>query len=153
MRIVFLDVDGVLNYQGCKFSCGRYVGIDPKKIEYLKRIVDETGAVIVLTSSWKDGWDPTHKEDQDMLATYLDKNLANFGLKIISKTYDHGNDRGAGIKKWMEDRPVESFVILDDCVFDYEREGITDRFVHTRWKDGLTEEDAQKAITILNTKI
>ena len=153
MKVIFLDVDGVLNYEGCTFSCGRYVGVDPAKIKLLNHIVDETNAIIVLTSTWKMDWEPILKDQQTPLGNYLDRELRKGGLKIRDKTWDYPPARGEGIKRWIKERPVESFVILDDCVFDYEREGITDRFVHTRWKDGLTEEDAQKAITILNTKI
>ena len=65
-KIVFLDVDGVLNSITTKDRCGPYVGIDDKKVSNLKDIIDATSAKIVLVSSWKEGWkkEPQHKKDK-----------------------------------------------------------------------------------------
>lgn len=149
MKVIFLDVDGVLNYHGCMYSCGRYIGVDPEKVGYLKQIVDSTGAIIVLTSTWKSEWE-SFKELQDSLGHYLDRELAKFGLKIRSKTHDCIIDRGAGIKRWIAERAVESFVIMDDNEFDFESEGLKDRLVKTDFERGLTREDVEKAEKILN---
>ena len=132
MKVIFLDVDGVLNCKGTEARCGHYQGIDVGRVQHLRQIVDATGAVIVLTSTWKDGWEREYKEDQDPLANYLDRKLRAAGLRILDKTEDKGYDRGAGILRWMEGRPVESFVILDDEPFDYESfPALADRWVKT----------------------
>ena len=57
MKIIFLDVDGVLNSQDLLERCGedKLVPIDEENIRCLKEIVDETGAEIVLSSSWRFG--------------------------------------------------------------------------------------------------
>ena len=61
-KIIFLDFDGVLNiehYQGLLQNQGKswqdeYGAIfDPNAVKQLKRIIDATGADIVVESSWK----------------------------------------------------------------------------------------------------
>ena len=73
MKIVFLDIDGVLNCEGSRSRCVGYRGIDDKKVENLAQIVKATGAKIVLISTWKDDWRKTDKAHQGMMANYLDK--------------------------------------------------------------------------------
>ena len=153
MKVIFLDIDGVLNCGSTEARCGYYLGIDDDKVQRLRRIVDATGAKIVLTSTWKDGWDREYKEDQDALANYLDRKLKAEGLRILDKTDDEHHDRGAGILRWIEGRPVESFVILDDCLFDYNEMGLLQHLVETTEgtdDGGLQNEHVQRAIEILN---
>lgn len=153
MKVIFLDVDGVLNCRSTEARCGHYIGIDDDKVQRLRQIVDATGAVIMLVSSWKDGWDREYKEDQDALANYLDRKLNAAGMRILDKTEDNHHDRGAGILRWTEGRPVESFVILDDCLFDYREMGLLSRLVETTEgadDGGLQDVHVQRAIEILN---
>ena len=58
MKVIFLDVDGVLNaaYTRERAPSGT-IGLNPQMVRQLKRIVDATGAVAVLVSSWKKDWD------------------------------------------------------------------------------------------------
>ena len=50
MKVIFLDVDGILTYIN---SGEQNEGIDETRVERLKEIVDETDAKIVIISSWK----------------------------------------------------------------------------------------------------
>ena len=77
LKIIFLDVDGVLNCKSTPDRCYGYIGIEDEKVNHLKRIVEETSAKIVLISSWKEYWKKNpYKSHQDCLANYLDKKLA-----------------------------------------------------------------------------
>eukprot|EP00931_Biecheleriopsis_adriatica_P005960 TRINITY_DN107425_c0_g1_i1.p1 TRINITY_DN107425_c0_g1~~TRINITY_DN107425_c0_g1_i1.p1 ORF type:complete len:508 (+),score=94.15 TRINITY_DN107425_c0_g1_i1:51-1574(+) len=49
LRLLFLDVDGVLNTMGTR-NCG---SIEPKLLERLRQILTETGAVVVLSTTWR----------------------------------------------------------------------------------------------------
>ena len=70
--------------------------------------LDETGAKVVLSSSWR----YTRK------AQNLKELLANFEIYTESTPYIHGK-RGLEIKQWLLDNPeVEDFVILDDEIFE-----------------------------------
>lgn len=56
-KIIFLDIDGVLNsadHLDHTKHCNGYSDISPKKVKLLKKIVDRTGAEIVLSSTWRD---------------------------------------------------------------------------------------------------
>ena len=60
MRIVFLDFDGVLNshaYFNARTEKFEDVGeageLDPTAVERLNRIIDATGALVVVSSSWR----------------------------------------------------------------------------------------------------
>lgn len=160
MKILFLDVDGVLNCITTKDRCGIYTGIEDAKVKVLKEIIDETNALIVLSSDWKYGWhkELANKVFQDEHANYLDKKLKNQNLVIIDRTYEYyASERGKGIKEFLylmkrQNKEVEGFVILDDRSFDFEKEGLLEHFVHTSYKTGLNEEIKLKAIKILNEK-
>lgn len=155
MKIIFLDVDGVLNDRNTKHTTRGALGIDidDTKIQYLKNIVDATSAQIVLCSGWKLGWNP-NIENQDISAQYLINKLSKYGLTIMDRTYDPDgfSNRGAGIKNWLVAHPtVETWVVLDDEIFiDYEEQGIIPHLIKSSFYDkGLTEELAEQAIKIL----
>ena len=86
MKIIFLDVDGVLNCQKSESHCQGCIGIDNDKVKRLRKIVEATGAKIVLCSSWKTFWEKVHKDDQRELANYLDRKLKRENLYIFDKT-------------------------------------------------------------------
>ena len=155
MKILFLDIDGVLNCEDSRSRCVGYRGIDDKKVENLASIVKATGAEIVLISTWKEDWRKTDKVHQGMMANYLDKKLKKQGLTALDKTCDYIGERylsrGEGILEYLTRHEVESYVILDDFQFDYDSCGLTDNYVKTdNYNGGLTEELAEKAIGILN---
>lgn len=155
IKIIFLDIDGVLNCEGSRSRCVGYRGIDDKKAENLAKIVKETGAEIVLTSTWKESWRKTDKTRQGMMANYLDKKLKKQGLVVFDKTRDFVGERylsrGEGILEYLARGGVQGYVILDDYQFDYDSCGLTENYVKTdNYNGGLTEELAEKAIGILN---
>ena len=85
MKVIFLDIDGVLNTPSSESRCGEYIGIDDEKVEKLKKIVEKTKAEIVLISTWKKYWRKEEKLKplQYYSANYLDEKLANQGLKAL----------------------------------------------------------------------
>ena len=152
MKVIFLDIDGVLNCQSSQSSCHGMMGIDDDKVKRLKEIVKATGAKIVLISSWKADWQKLLKEQQGAMANYLDKKLKRQGLVIMDKTEDTSVDRGQGILDWLDGKKIESFVILDDEDFDYQEVNIADRVVKTNFyndKGGLQDREMNQAIEML----
>ena len=154
-KVIFLDVDGVLNCRSTEDKCGAYRGIDDKKVSLLKEIVDATGAIIVLISSWKECWtnNPRYKPKQDEMATYLDEKLAKQGLVIRDKTRD-GNPfrRGKGILRFIERQKeigidIRKYVILDDEIFDYLEAKMSWHLIRTDFEqNGLEKKHVRKAI-------
>lgn len=155
MKVIFLDVDGVLNYRGCKEMFNGLYGVDEDRLDKLAEIAHSTKAAIVLTSTWKQLWDnqPVNSTSLDPMALYLVNKLKSRGLHLTDRTEERDpNQRGHGIKAWLRKVPdIESWVVLDDEVFpDYKECEITKRLVHTSFEHGLTDKHVEKAIKILN---
>jgi len=115
----------------------------------LKKIIHETGAVIVLSSTWRTSQETTR---------IVNENLAKYGIQpCVSSTPDYGwqGTRTKEILWWVDQNDgVASWVALDDMDLTFpsgpEGERMKPHFVHTRSERGLTEELAAKAIGILD---
>ena len=151
MNIIFLDIDGVLNCETTTASVGNYTGIEDEKVRLFAEIVRQTNAEIVLTSTWKEFWyrEESKKEMQDAFANHLDAKLNACGLSVFDKTVDQIFDRGEGILRFIKEYKPESFVILDDNLFDYRETGLAAHLIRTDLLVGMTQEDADRAISIL----
>lgn len=148
VKIVFVDVDGVINNDTTKArSPGGYIGVSDKLIKRLKKIVDDTGAKIVLSSDWR----IDREESKDF--RYLRQKLYYKGnLTIFDYTPDiHWEKRGQEIRTWLAKHPVDNFIVLDDIDFpDFNFEDFMDHVIITNEKTGLTDENVKQAIAILN---
>lgn len=146
MKYIFLDVDGVLNNnRTVAKSPEGYVGISSGLVKRLARIVKATGAQLVLSSTWK----TSNPED----FKYLSRKLMQSGLYLVGKTKEPENRawrRGLGIKNYITEHECDTYVILDDELYDFEEEKMLDHTVLTDARNGLTEDDVKKAIDILN---
>lgn len=157
MKVIFLDIDGVLNSRAYdrKRNWNEQTDIDETRLPLVKKIVDETGAKIVLSSTWREHWskDPTLCDGDGV---YINKTFAKFGLEVFDKTPDLGIkfDRPDEINLWLEttQEAIEGFVIIDDYRYAWGK--LADRFVKTNPHLGLgiEEEHVQKAIEILKEK-
>lgn len=152
VKVIFLDIDGVLNDVESKTREPKgYIGIDDAKVRLLRKIVEETKANIVLTSTWKKWWEH-NDEDCDTSGHYMNQKLRKEQLRIIDKT-DYMNERGQGISEWLVKHPnVTAWAVLDDDVFDdFEEYGIMPHLVKTDFhRGGLKETHVERAIQLLN---
>lgn len=126
MNIIFLDIDGVLNDKEHFIRVNdmfdtkklnnidrRLIYIDCTKLNLLKEICDLTGSKVVVTSSWK------------FLDNYneIEAKLIELGIPIIGKTKYLSYERGKGIKEYIEENNIKSYIVLDDQIFeDYDKE-------------------------------
>lgn len=173
MKAIFLDVDGVLtNSEYLNYETRH---INPEKIRLLSQIVKKTDAVIVLISTWKDGYNKKTGE-KDEYFKVLEQVLKKYGLTIYDITDHipaqtqesmqfsvsladfehihcvHGTGRAAEVEKWIHEHHPENYVILDDEDHDWKDYGYDNHWVQTSWYDpngGLTENDVIKTIQIL----
>lgn len=145
MKVLFLDVDGVLNKANTKENTATgYDFVEDVFVRRLKDIVDQTGCKIVLSSDWR--YD-AHTELNPELDELEDK-LAEYGLVLYSFTPIINNHRGREIQSWLDAHTgVSSFVILDDRG---DMEPNEERLVRTLFSHGLTEENKREAIKVLN---
>ena len=91
MKILFLDIDGVLNSRAYdrRRNWDEQTNIDETRLPLLREIVDRTGAAIVLISTWR-----AHLDDgmnaRDAAGEYVVRTFAKYGLRIFGKTPDLG---------------------------------------------------------------
>ena len=163
-KVIFLDIDGVLNDEGANLRNGVY--IDNDMVIRLKKIVEATGAQIVLSSSWR----KAYFDFLENLENGLESNQAELimlhdmfeqhGLQIKDRTEYISSGpyaRPAEIRAWLASAyDIKSFVILDDDDF-WAWNWLSDRFVMTKrhgedgsWVRGLDDENVTQAIAILN---
>lgn len=160
-KIIFLDIDGVLNsadYFDQTKHCEGYSEINPEQVKLLKEIIDRTGAEIVLSSTWR-SLGKRKDEPEHPMYTYLTDTLQEYGLEIIDHTPYIDQDRPKEIKAWLDaqlDKDIR-FVSIDDDYpqHKYDEVGIGNCLVKTSFyeKDGgLRWEHVEKAIEILNRR-
>lgn len=154
MKYIFLDIDGVLNhheyykrmyaaenvrlrsiYDDVPYPLNEF---DPLCVERVNRLVDVTGAEVVLSSSWRVDGEP-----------YMSNIFAKVGLPKISGMTPvlASSKRGDEINEFMKSHPCDNYVILDDdddilC----EQSG---HFVKCSYGTGFDDDALSKAITIL----
>lgn len=155
IKIIFLDIDGVLVTRESMMRKQRLNGhctFDEKAVTQLNRITDMTGAVIVMSSTWRTFF----KTVSDIRKLLKERGVTG---KLIDRTKDLGGfERGKEIKHWLLNRlfnenryDVSGIVILDD---DSDMLDMMPWLVKTNMTGGLTESKADEAIKmLLNGKV
>jgi hypothetical protein len=145
LKVIFLDIDGVLNNAACFLTGpgGLRARPDPLCIQALNRILRATRAKIVISSAWR-----KHLTEHQLAALLAKWKVA--GRLIGTTPWVICAPRGAEIRAWLEQHPrVRQFVILDD---DADMEDLHPHLVLTRFARGLTEAQATRAIQILERR-
>lgn len=115
MKIIFLDIEGVLN----TFDTPKDSFVDEFRISYLKEIIDATDAKIVLSSSLRGWWnteDFTLRPDAPKDMVEVDEKLKKYDIEIYGITPKYrGGNRQDEIYLWLEMHPeAEKFIVFDD---------------------------------------
>ncbi len=121
MKIIFLDIDGVLNVYcegrdeyGCTFH---------KHFENnLKWIIEETGAKIVITSTWRysglnimqEMWKKRELTGEVIGVTPNHSSIYYEEPNYKNLPFQERLERGFEIQEWLDKHKVDSYVILDD---------------------------------------
>ena len=141
-RIIFLDIDGVLNTKD--WVQNKSAWVEENKLRLLAYLCEITGAKIVLSTSWRETLiepDVIGKESAFYKAAQLFK---EYNLEILDIT-PRLQTREQEIMSWINDNKIKSWVIFDDKELDIPNLVRTDNTV------GLTVEDCEKAMSILCT--
>jgi hypothetical protein len=161
MNILFLDFNGVLDrIESWPLSPDEYEGLRtgpddkvpprllrlellPECVRILNDVLERTGALVVLSTSWRN-W-----PDQD----YVRERLATAGFTgdIIGSTPGYLGPRmtrGDEIQAWLDEHPgdVEAFAILDDCDDMF---SLHDHLVLVNPMTGLTESYVPRLLELL----
>ena len=158
-----MDIDGVLNTGWWYTQMDRNTpkdkygyAFDPNSVANLKKILDETGADIVISSSWK-SFGFTELEEM-----WTDRGLPG---KLIGITPNSVSDemllnadldhmelfsiRGMEIKEWLtkNGKHVNHYAIIDDM--DNMLPEQKSHFVRTDSEIGISKDEVKKVIKIL----
>lgn len=160
MKVIFLDIDGVLNSGDNQCSYGflkncsgsdKYGDLfDDRCVRYLQAIVEKTGAYIVMSSSWR------HSGMLKMAQMWEDRKLPGKLIDVtpswkhdamtggISKCYDC---RGEEIQEWINSAKPEKYIIIDDDsdMLDEQMQ----YFIKTDGMIGITIDHAKRAVELL----
>jgi HAD domain in Swiss Army Knife RNA repair proteins len=167
MKVLFLDVDGVLNsIEWCK--AGNGFGCPPRKrerctkerlkwcpdmVRRLRMVIEQTGAHIVVSSSWRGYGAGAVRKWKAMFNVYGWRNAPVIGETpdLTSKQPGSGIyvavKRGEEVAAWLNaNQHVDRFVCVDDG-----DDFMPDQpLVLTDMETGLTEEAAMKCIALLS---
>ncbi len=163
-KIVFLDIDGVLNSEEWADKCFNKLvsddifdsDVDPDTINRLIKFLDDTNAKIVLSSSWRSLNVQSTILEFSTFNHKLLKKLIPYIIGVTPRFYEY-RKRGNEIKYWMDMlsndyntlvkrgyilENVElsknyKYVIVDDDSDMLEGQN----FVQTDFQTGLTDED------------
>ena len=150
MKVIFLDFDGVITIPP-KWN------LEPNRIAKIKKLVEETGAKIVVSSSWRHGLKRNFKWELEDNANN-DDHTNNMIAWLRDNIYDItpnvglGYGRGGEIQKWLNEhlKEIENYVILDDDSDMWPSQFF--HFVQTDYQTGFTEHEYDLAYRILTNK-
>lgn len=165
LKLVFVDIDGVLNNKEDGTSCfcmsPESYGISEKNVEVLKKIIAETDAKIVWSTAWR-YWPDDHSYDYNGLM--FKSHFKEVREAFPESTFDIPNcphllkhtkrDDIMGFFYILKDKlGIDMcdvrFVILDDSFNQGLRE-FGKCYFQTSLRDGLTESTADAVINFLN---
>ena len=147
MKVIFLDIDGVLNshrtaiaFGGMPFDAKAHRHrFDEVALRLIDGIATTAGANIVLSSSWR------NDSNWQQIGPAL-------GLAIIDRTPSYLGPRGKEIAAWLAAHPeVQSYAIVDD-----DGDMLPEQkpfFVHTNMFEGFTWDCACKLAELMGIDI
>jgi len=146
MKIIFLDVDGVMNsevyHRTLNTKKKGWRRFDPEAVKMIMKLVEEFNAKIVISSLWR------FVAKKELVIELKASGLVNFLHPDWKTPIIEPGHRGKEIKMWLDEHPdIKDFVILDDDsdVLDEHK----NRFVKTDYYDGMQAEHYYKAMEIL----
>lgn len=164
-KIIFLDIDGVLT--NVDIDGSSFMLLDPSKyrlsevnMQWLDKILDSTGAKIVIASNWRkfspphDAWEHRGKLYKSPLEEF--KRLYK-GHIIGMLPPERHTSKCECLELWFEDnfwfsKSKGKYVILEDdyCEGYHKHLVYAKHLIMTDSHLGLTEKDAVKAISLLS---
>jgi hypothetical protein len=143
-KVIFLDIDGVMNNIGTRAEPerpGMVACLDPDNVAVLNQIVRATGAVVVLSSSWR-------------LSLPLAELRASFAAagceaQVVGITPDVDSPRrGREIRAWLDAQPEPPtrYVAIDD---QFDMPELPGHLVKTCRVHGLTTRELPQVLAQL----
>jgi hypothetical protein len=146
VRVLFLDVDGVLNRTGFQpeLTVGLHSWIEPELAARLSAVLRATNAEIVLTSDWRLNRELPELRDQ--------LRAASIDASIIGATPAlEGQPRWREVEAWMVQHNLarDAMVILDD---KWDMGPLASRFVRCSPLCGLDDQAAAAIVALFEPR-
>lgn len=153
MKILFLDIDGVLNSHNffvAEVAAKRESEyairhrMDLQCIERLNEVCRRTACKVVLSSTWR------KPIAMGLGNTFRIMRHFGFRYRLDDMTPLLGESRGSEISTWLSLYAPDdyTFAVVDDCERD-QMAGVLHRFVQTNQQVGLQDADVERLITLL----
>lgn len=157
MDAIFLDVDGVLcTPLSMRLGRGRPVEkepFDPISLFWLRWLVRRSGAVVVLSSSWRDGLTVDDPFCRAVIG-HLFSVLARNGTPIEDVTpLSMDGDKGVEIASWLDCCPCQRYAVLDDHDCFSLRPAVRERWIPIPDSRGLRRREARAALRLLRAPV
>jgi len=164
MKLVFLDIDGVLNNDYTVGIRRGFVFLDRRNTEVFAKMMQafwekygRDNVKIVLSSSWRAGVDKNGNVLDNGFRIDLDNWLEDYGLEIDDETpMIRGSERAFEILSYIcncKDK-IDGYVVIDDWYYcDFKRRGITKRWLQTSWKSGLKAGQIHEAMRLIEKPV
>ena len=155
-KIIFMDVDGVLNYTKWYYGdrnpgnlYGQEGDIDPECVRRIVNICEKTGAKIVLSSGWRVNKSAIGRLERAGFPEGLIFSQTPELIWNCLHSHTGSYSRGREIDMWLSEHPdTYDYVIIDDRE-DFSDEQKRLHFVHVNSDIGFTNKNMNKAIKIL----
>lgn len=150
MKIIFLDIDGVLNGDLVTWEGFPDSHIDPALVQKLNRVIAATDAKIVISSSWRFRFNYTEMNEILTRRGFVGEIIGETPKFVKNQRFSEFISRGREIKEWLDDcaHEIESHIMFDDV---HMMDG-SKRLIKTDGKIGLTDENVERAIQMLTSK-
>ena len=141
IKVLFLDIDGVVNCVNTSQRHRGFIGIDPYMALLVGRITLALPELkVVLSSSWRNMTEG-RAEVESQVVKLFDQTPPDW----FDRENNHHSTRGEEIQKWLDAHPeVEKYAILDDDSDMLESQ--LPNFFKTTWLNGITEEIVEAVI-------
>lgn len=134
MKVLFLDIDGVLNRVGTKERFKGFRGLDKQLVDrfLLWKTFFQPDLKIVLSSTWR--------TDIEFKQHVMER------IPIYDVTPNKGN-KSIEILEWLSNQkePIEKWAVLDDCVIL----GLGGKLVQTSELHGVRDRNLEKINLLL----
>lgn len=126
-RVIFLDIDGVLNCRTTHERFAHDTGIERRLADRFLGLLERVRAEVVLSSTWR--FSTKHR-------AHIEEHFP-----IADITPQIGS-RGVDIQAWLDANEVGQYAIIDD-----NRDMLPEQHAfHTDWEIGLTDEIVEAVI-------
>ena len=159
MRVIFLDIDGVLNSEDYAKRYhkehlrekGYHIFVDPDAVELVKELCEETNCKIIISSSWR-GFtlkdtiaDLNGYRDLQPLTKYIigvtprsAERHRGKEIEMLLNNWERCVDRSLIHSSYRDRGLIEYAIVDDDSDILPTQKG---HFVQTDWSTGITKED------------